>query len=48
MKGPQCQRGTETTDTEKKSRAVAAAHLSQKMRYGSVDDAEDVIFSAWC
>lgn len=25
MKGPQCRRGTETTDTEKKSQAVAAA-----------------------
>lgn len=48
MKGPQCRRGTETTDTEKKSRAVAAARLSQKTRYGSVDDAEDVFFSARC
>lgn len=48
MKGPQCRRGTETTDTEKKSQAVAAAPPSHKTRYGSADEAEDVFFSARC
>lgn len=48
MKGPQCRRGTETTDTEKKSQAVAAAPPSHKTRCGSADEAEDVFFSARC
>lgn len=47
MKGPQYQRGTETTDTEKKSWAVTAA-CPPHTNDGNIDEAEDVCFSFRC